>query len=266
MLRRHLPLALLACAVFALAAACGNGSDDPTPAVSSSGTAANGTPVPVNTSSPALTAPASKYAVLREEMGKGFIVDIPATFDLDAKDYAGTSAFTSQSDGEAKLADWGYVGGYETGLIPEGRIQALLAGGAIVHMEVHLFKDEDGAKKLFNHLDTTFRNNGAQPIKIDPVGNQSAAYTVISGKVGTSNVDQAAHTVLFRRGNMVATTLTIGASTFMTVEPAREVAAKIDSKAVGGGELITPTPTSNFTPPPNSVPQTPGPGATPSGR
>lgn len=264
--RRHLALAILACAVFSLAAACGSGAKGDTPTTSAANTAASGTTAPGNNTSPSLSGPVSKYIVLREEMGKGYIVDIPATFDLDAKSYGKTAAFKSADEGEAALNQWGYLGGYETGLIPEGRLQALLTGSAIFHMEVHLFNDDDGAKKLFSHLDSALKANGAQAIKIDPVGNQSAAYTVVSGKVGTSNVDQVAHTVILRRGNLVAAVLTIGALPYMTIDPAHEVAAMIDQKALKKDGLITPTPTSNFTPPANSVPGTTSSTATPAGR
>lgn len=258
MTRRLAPLVLLACAALPIALACGGDSKSGTSTPAASASAASQTSGASGVS-PKLDAPANKYTVLREDLSGGpWIVDIPNTFVHDAKSYGQKPVFESAQDGESKLRQWGYLGGYESALVPDGRLQALLAGGYLVTTEVHLFQDEEGAKKAFAYLDGRIRSiggQGVQTIKIDGVGNQSDAYTVISGKVGTSNVDRAAYNIVFRRGNLVASVLTVGAQPFMKVDMARSIAAIIDSKALGTTATITPTPTSNFTPPAGSVPQ-----------
>ena len=71
-----------------------------------------------------------------DDMGKdastgnaAYLTDLKSTFVLDAKSYGKTSAFATADEGEKLLNQWGYLGGYETGLIPEGRDTAVLNGG-----------------------------------------------------------------------------------------------------------------------------------------
>lgn len=265
MSRRRLPLVFLACAALAaIAAACGDESPKTvtartaSPAVSAQGAASN--------ASPTLAGPASKYSLLRDDVAKGYITDIPGTFVLDAKSYGKTTIFDSPAAGEAKLTEWGYVGGFETGMTPEGRNTAILQGAFAINIESHLFKDEEGAKKAYAYFDARIKSSGAQQVKTDSVGNQSAAYTLIQGKFPSSNVDIAFHRVLFRRGNLVSVLLTIGAQPFMTVDPVYALAVVVDDKALARRDAIEPTPTSNYTPPANSVPRTVTPAATPQGR
>jgi hypothetical protein len=123
-------------------------------------------------------------------------------------------------------------------------------------VEIHLFKDEPGAKKAFEYFENRLKN-GAQSVNSTPVGNQSSAWKTVSGKVRSSQVDAAYHRIVFRRGNMVAVVLTYGADPFMKVDRVRALAQMVDEKALGQKATVEPTPTGNFTPPANTAPRTP---------
>jgi len=258
-MRLRLPLAMVACLMpLVLTVACG---DDDAPATASEGpgsgsssSVVKGTGTPADagdhTTAPVLAAPASKYSVLLADVGQGFLTDIPGTFVLDAKTYGKTPAFGSPAEGEATLKQWGYLGGYETGLIPEGRDPAILNGAFSVHVEIHLFKTVEGAKASYDYFQKKITGNGkAQPLNTSPVGNDSAAWKTVLGVIRNSTVNQAIHQIVFRRGTMVAIIATTGAEPFMRVESALEFANLIDRKALGQVPTVEPTPTSNYTPP-----------------
>jgi hypothetical protein len=243
-LARHL---LGACVLLLpLVAACG-GDDDAAPA-------STGTPRALSTNdsttSPTLAMPVSRFAISQDDLGIDFLVDIPATFNVTAEEYAKGSSFASAADGMAHLKQWGYLGGYETGYTPEGREKAVLNGAYYSKVETHLFKDEEGAKKAFAYFEARVKGTaGNQPVTALPVGNQWATYQRLSGKVPNSSVNAAYHQYLFRRGNLVAAVLTYGAEGFMKADIARELATLIDQKALGKANAVEPTPVSNYTPP-----------------
>jgi hypothetical protein len=250
---------MVACLMpFVLTVACGD-DDAPATADGGPGNAApssvvkgTGTPAAAgdHTTAPVLDAPASKYSVLLDDVGPAFLTDIPGTFVLDAKSYGKTSAFGSPDEGEATLKKWGYLGGYETGLIPEGRDIAILNGAFSVHVEIHLFKTLEGAKASYDYFHKKISGNGkAQAINTSPVGNESAAWKTVLGLIRNSTINQSIHQMVFRRGTMVAIIATTGAEPFMRVESALEFANLIDQKALGQVETVEPTPTSNYTPP-----------------
>lgn len=198
---------------------------------------------------PTLTMPVSRFAVAQSDLGTAFIVDIPATLQLTAADYAKAPVFASVQEGLTLLKQWGYQGGYETGYTPEGRERAVLQGGFYSKIETHLFNDEDGAKKAFDRFSNYVKGTaGNQPQTAQPVGNQYVAFQRIEGKVPTSSVNAVSHYYLFRRGNLVAVVFTYGADGFMKIETAREMAFMVDQKALGKANAVEPTPTSNYTP------------------
>ena len=198
---------------------------------------------------PTLTMPVSRFAVAQSDLGVAFIVDIPATLQLTAADYAKAPVFASVQEGLTLLKQWGYQGGYETGYTPEGRERAVLQGGFYSKIETHLFNDEDGAKKAFDRFSNYVKGTaGNQPQTAQPVGNQYVAFQRIEGKVPTSSVNAVSHYYLFRRGNLVAVVFTYGADGFMKIETAREMAFMVDQKALGKANAVEPTPTSNYTP------------------
>lgn len=245
--RRLRAYALIACALLVpVIAACGGGGDAASPETGATKAAATND----SSTSPALTMPVSRFAVSQDDLGINFLVDIPATFNVTAEEYAKGSSFATPADGMALLKQWGYLGGYETGYTPEGREKAVLNGAYYSKVETHLFKDEEGAKKAFAYFEARLKaTTGNQPSTASPVGNESAAFHRLSGKVPGSSVTAIYHQYLIRRGNLVAAVLTYGADGFMKIEAARELASIIDQKALGKANAVEPTPTSNYTPP-----------------
>ncbi|MFN0095711.1 MAG: hypothetical protein ACKVVT_13160 [Dehalococcoidia bacterium] len=244
-----LPTALvIVSSVLATAAACGGDDDDN----------GNGSPGTVavpgdkidTVSAPIATGPVSRFSILLEDVGtQAYLTDIPATQTLDVASYGKTAAFSSEGEGEKLLKQWGYQGGYQTALIPEGREQAPLNGGYFIYVESHLLKDVDGADAMYEHLVSRIRANGGQSVNAGRVGNESSAWRVVSGFIRGSTIAQAYHRLVFRRGNVVVVVLTVGADPFMKVETVRGLALEVDEKVLGKAEAIAPTPTSNFTPP-----------------
>jgi len=251
---RRLALALCAGTLFPLfAVACGSGDSNSSndPGSSTNSPAAGATQSSSNPSGePQIAMPASRFAISVDDMGKdattgnaAYLTDLKATYVLDAKSYGRTSAFASADEGEKLLTQWGYLGGYETGLIPEGRDTAVLNGAYYVNVEVHLFKSSDGAKKAYEQFDKKVRGAGkGQEVPSATIGNQSNTWTLTEGKVGTSTVNRVYHQAIFRRGNLVAAILTSGAEGFMKVDIVRAMAAIVDQKAIGQKNAVEPTP------------------------
>lgn len=270
--RWRLPLALGAFAILVLAGvvvaanAWGGGGGSPGASATAAGTSSPGgprTPPPNSNASPKLDGPANKYSILNpDDVGTGWITDIPGTTVLTVDNYPKPPAFASQEEGKRLMQEWGYKGGFETSVDPEGRELAWLNGGYKVITETHLFADEAGARKAFDYFVAFLgRTPGISSIPVDPIGNDSKAFMAITGKVRGSGQDQATHELVFRRGNMVAIVATYGSAAFMTIDAARDIAAVIDGKALGTIAAPTPTPTTNFTPPIYSS-RTPSPSAT----
>jgi|GEM_PF-2211989 len=265
MLRWRSLLAVAACCSLALfGAACGGDGDNAT-ASATPGTATQSPGTPAATSpasnggntseSPALEGPASRYSLLNpDDFGRGYITDIPNTFVLDAETYTkNNEAFESPEQGKAKMESWGYLGGYSTAVDPEGRTAGILNGGIRILLEVHLFETADGAHEAYayfrNHIDNAGKRAGnpgmISQVDINPVGNEATAWNYISGTIGNTNVQQEFSLVLFRRGNLLANVVVLGAEPFLRPEAAYPYAKMIDEKALGQRAAITPTPTSN---------------------
>jgi hypothetical protein len=254
---RGLLLALSGCAFIALLAACGGDSGGTAAAASPSQSAAgntaaagNGTTVPGTSSgsSSLLSGPAGKYSLLHEDVGKGYLTDIKGTYVETVDNYSGSQLFGSKAEGQQLLTKWGYQGGYETALTPEGGDTAVLQGGYVIRMEIQLFKDAAGAQEFYKYALQKV-NAQAQPVKTDTVGDESSTNVLVAGKIGKSTVDYTIHQTVFRRANMVAVMLTIGAQPFMKADTVVGLAKMVDEKTQGKRQAIDPTPTSNFTPP-----------------
>ncbi len=199
--------------------------------------------------SPTLAMPVSRFSVSQDDLGANFLVDIPATLQLTAEDYAKAPVFASVAEGQSLLKQWGYLGGYETGYTPEGRERAVLQGGFYSKVETHLFNDAEGAKKCFDRFSAYLKATpGNQPQTAQAVGNQYAAFQRIEGKVPSSSVNSVFHYYLFRRGNLISVVFTYGADGFMKVDTARDMANLVDQKALGKLNAIEPTPSTNYTP------------------
>ena len=256
-------LLVLAPAVFlGFSIACGG--DDKSPKTVSDSTPPTSTANQSvdTTTSPIVKAPASKYAVSQDDLEAGaYITDLAGTYFVTPDMYAGAKTFTSPQEGQSLLKQWGYVGGYETGYEPEGRLTAVLNGSYYITEEVHLFAAEDGAKQAYDHFEKKLKQGGvAQNVPAGPVGNSSTAWQSVQGRVGTSSVASVLHTVLFRRGNLLVVILTRGAQPFMKIDAARGLALIADQKALGLKEAIEPTPASNYKTP-TLTPKSPTPAA-----
>ncbi len=257
MKRRHW-LVLALCCVPAVAISCGGddgGSTAATAATITAKTVAAGgssgaTPVDTKTS-PELTEPVSRFTVLHEEVGPAFRNNIPATFVLDLNAYAASETFDGR-DGRKMLSDWGYLSGFEESLVADGGQSQVLNGGFDFTVESHLFATEAGATGAFAYFEAIVRaNKKAKITTIDPVGNQSSAWTLVDGKFTGTSIDVAYHRVIFRRGNLVVVVRTKGAAPFMTIDDALGFAKLVDEKALGKAEAIEPTPVTNYVPPTN---------------
>jgi hypothetical protein len=225
-----------------LAAGCNdeNGADTVAAAAS---TAAQ---LDAGASSALVAAPVSQFSILVQDLGiQNFLTDINRTWDLTRENYSKTRAFESESAGREHLASWGYVEGFETALVPEGGVQALLNGGYIVHQEIHLFDSARGAAAAFEYFQAKVRGNGvSEPLNVPVVGDESFVSRTL-GQVlggGGSQVRQELHQVIFRRANVVAVILTIGAEPIIDVDTVLELSAMVDEKIRGDRPHPSPTP------------------------
>lgn len=258
---RRLSLAFCAGALSVMGFAtvsCGgsNGAKTISSTPGTASTAAAGTSAAANTTpedpnaSPILAAPASRYSINLDDLGTAFFTDISQTYVLTVDSYATTKAFDSAAEGKKDLTNWGYVGGYETAYIPEGRETAVLQGQYYITVESHLFKTADGAKQAYDYFNSKLKSSVSTLVSGPQVGNESAIWKLVTGTVPTSTTPVAYHRLIFRRGNLVSVVLTSGAEPFMTTQPVHDLAVIVDQKALGKKAAIEPTPTSNFTPNP----------------
>ena len=259
---RRLLLAVCALAITPVFLACGDDDDGGGTATPSS-TGAFGTQATAagGGASPTLARPASKYSISIDDLNQNFRTDISGTFVLDAKTYAqeasiGTTRvrlFANEAEGNKKLADWGYIEGFQTGYIPEsenGPEAAMLVGGFYITVETHLFKDAEGARAAYDYFEKYLETGGAQQVEAQPVGNKSSAWETVGGKIGRTKANAAYHQLIFVRGNVLTIVFTKGAEGFMKAETARTLALISDEKALGERTATEPTPTSNTQSPP----------------
>jgi hypothetical protein len=270
--RRIVAIACVCAGLAGLAAvACGDGGDDEgataTTAPASSTPGGTGpTATPTRTGNqllePELEAPVSQYSILVQDLGiQNFRTDLSVTATLTLETYAMSTSFTSEDDGRERLEGWGYLEGYRTGLLPEGGAEAMLQGAYVIYQELHRYESTDGAHAAFEYLAGNVRENtGAEIVTIETFANESIASRGISGKIGSSNIDQVLHQVIFRRGNTVAVVLTIGAEPLMDVVTALELCGFIDTKMLNERPHPSPTPTPPRSPSPSpSATTTPSP-------
>lgn len=244
---RRLILAACALALTPMLVGCGDdagANPGTTPSGSATMMPAKGT---VSTASPEVSGPAGKYSVSLEDIGNAWLTDIARTFVISSESYCKQQClFADQAEGEKYLDQWGYVQGYETGYIPEGRDDAVLKGGYYIKVETHLFKTAEGAKSAYDYFASYAAKSGAAQVPIQPVGNGASAFATLAGTIGETNVKALYHQVIFVRGNVLTVILTKGAQGFMTAESAWDLAAVADAKLLGTRAAPEPTPTSNY--------------------
>ncbi|MGD9933314.1 MAG: hypothetical protein AB7T37_06300 [Dehalococcoidia bacterium] len=250
---RGLPLLFGACALtFVLTGACGDDDAGAEPSTSGATGTASGANTPPSSgatvdtaASPTLLAPASQYSILVQDLGiANFITDPKGTFLLDSANYGATGAFDGAEAGKTMLEKWGYIEGFESAMTPEGGASSVLNGGYAINQEIHLFRTADGAETAYKYFVDRISSNGiTSTVTVQTVGNEAAAFRLVTGKVGgSSNVAQVLHQIVFRRGNMVAIMLTIGAEPLMTTDTVRELSLMVDGKALGARDHPVPTP------------------------
>lgn len=212
------------------------------------------TPTPAGTrggAEPVLAGPAVKYAASQDEIGGGIEAVPNESTDLSADLFADPSLgpFIDSTEGKAKASEWGYVEGYIGSFQPDGLTAGVVLGRYYVRLETHLFGSAEGAQAAYEWYVDRFGSNPAVAEEdTAPLGNDSSGWRGVLGKVGTTELDRVFHRFIFRRGNLVAMVETIGADTFMTIDPAREVAVVVDDRALGNRAASTPTPSGGALP------------------
>jgi hypothetical protein len=205
---------------------------------------------------PQLSGPASKFAASAAEIGGGIQGVPPDSFEVTSQMYTDPQVgpFGTTEEGVAKVAEWDYREGYIGSFDPDGLVAGLVQGRYFVRIETHLFGTSQGAAAAFAHYNELYASiDGLAPEDVTPLANQTAGWTSLGEKIGSTDLDEVYHRVIFRRGNLLAIVQTVGADTFMTIDPARNIAAIVDERALGSRAAPTPTP-SGGTLPPSPVP------------
>jgi hypothetical protein len=203
--------------------------------------------------------PASRYVVGVQDFQEAPVQPFPPeTFPLTALSFAANGYWASPQEGEQEAKGWGYLDGYQATLEPVGKLADVVRGGYYIRTEAYLFDSIDGARDAYAHLLQQHTDQAdSQREEARPLGNQSSAFSVISGPIGTSDVPGVYHRFLFRRGNLVAIVQTYGGEPNMTIDRARDFAVAVDDKALGKRAAPTPTPAAGGTPvvvPPSTTP------------
>jgi hypothetical protein len=242
----RLSLVLFACAIVVpLATGCGGGGTPKTIRDVSS------TSGPANDSHAAPTSqmPVSRFALSLDDLDPStFRTDVRGIYELDTAGYADTDSFDSVATGKKMLQSWGYKGGYEAGYLPISAPQSVLNGAYYINIEVHLFKDQDGAKKAYDYFKDRIHKSGAKEEDAPKLGNESIGFSSTGSKVPGTDTAATAERFLFRRGNIVGIVFTFGATGFMNINTSRHLAQIEDNKILGKQRAPVPTPPSNFTP------------------
>ena len=206
---------------------------------------------------PLVEGPASRYIIQLADLQAAPVHALPPqNYPLSPLAWGSLGYFAVGQEGERQAREWGYASGYLSTLEPDGQLAAVLNGAYYVRTESVLFDSIDGARAAFRHLKAHHdQQQGSVKEPSSAVGNEWAAYSFISGTVGTSEKVQVYYRYLFRRGNMVSIVQVNGAQEFMEIERARALAAVIDQKALG--QRVAPTPTPAATQAPIVVPPSP---------
>lgn len=255
MLRRAALLLATGATLTLAAVACGDGADKP-PATQVPATVGGfETPLVVATvqkstrgtaggPEPILPRPAAQFQPLHEDLVQGkFTVNSPNVFLVDRARFALLGQFSSGKVAAATIDTWKFVEGWSTQYDPEGQLAGVLKGGYYLNMETYLFETVDGAKGAYQSFLAQYESYpGTKKEDAAALGNESAGYSAINGKVSRSELDNAYHRFIFRRGNMVAIVQTNGAAPYMSIDIARNYAVFIDEQALGQRPAVLPTP------------------------
>jgi hypothetical protein len=200
---------------------------------------------------PQLAGPASRFAASAADIGGGIRGVPPESFDVNPQMYAQDQIgpFATTEEGLAKVEEWDYSEGFIASLEPDGLTAGLAQGRYYVRIETHLFGTSQGAAAAFSaYTELYAARNTLTAEAIAPLANQSAAWKSIGEKIPNTDLDEVYYRVIFRRGNLLAIVQTVGADTFLTIDPARGIAAMVDERALGSRAAPTPTPSGGTVP------------------
>lgn len=242
--------ALLGGAMFA--ASCGDGLDvsrtvkdgpqgaGPTATATTPSKSSGGTTGGPETISKGL---ASQYSPAINEIPGVNKVNVPETFTANLATFASGYLFTSNKQGEEKANEWKIVDAYQVAYDPTGLQADLLRARYYVRAEVYLFADLAGAQAAYAYMDQFYLGKkGTLAVPTKQLANQSNAYKLISGTVGTSEEVAAFYRMLVRRGNVVFVIQVNGADKFISVDQARDIAVIVDDRILGNRAAAVPTP------------------------
>lgn len=186
---------------------------------------------------------ASQYSPAINEIPGVNKVNVPETFTANLATFASSYLFTNNKQGEEKANEWKIVDAYQVAYDPEGLQADLLRGRYYVRAEVYLFADLAGAQAAYTFMDKFYLSkSGTQQVPTKQLANQSNAYKIIAGTVGTSDELSAFYRMLVRRGNVVFVIQVNGADRFMSVDHARNIAIVADDRILGNRAAPVPTP------------------------
>ena len=191
---------------------------------------------------PRISAPAARYVIQAGDVPNGFKTLGNSTFNISSLGFATNGTFKTSAEGEQAATDWGYADGYQSSFEPQGQLADVVKGAYYIKVESYIFNDSAGAAKAITAMETVYRAKpGSTQETAKGLGNQSSAWKLINGTVGTSELVQVYHRFIFRRGNLVTVVQTTGADVFVNIDKARDLAVIVDRKALG--EIAAPTPT-----------------------
>jgi hypothetical protein len=192
----------------------------------------------------AVEGPAARYVVQLGELPAGFKEFPPDTFPVSRIGFASAQGYFTTSDEGERLADeWGYVDGYQASYLPVGQLADVVQGMFYLQTEAYLFNSIEGAQAAYTYLEQHHKAQaGSETQSAKGLGNESSAFKLKTGTVGTSDLPGVYHRFIFRRGTLISVVQTYGADKYMTIDQARAIAARLDAKALGTAPAYTPTP------------------------
>ena len=186
---------------------------------------------------------ASQYTPAITEIPGINNVNVPETFTANLATFASSYLFASNKIGEEKANEWKIVDSYQVSYDPQGLQADLLRGRYYVRVEVYLFADLGGAQAAYDFMSKFYlARAGTQQVNTRQLGNQSSAYKIVDGTVGTSDELSAYYRMLVRRGNVVSVVQVNGADKFVSVDAARNIAIVVDDRILGNRAAPVPTP------------------------
>ncbi len=186
---------------------------------------------------------ASQVVPSIDELPKGMKVNVPESYTLNLGTFTSSYLFKTNQEGEDKANAWKIVDGFQVAYDPGGLAADLLRGRYYVTAEAYLFQTIDGASQAYDFMDKLYlARDATQQVPTKQLGNQSNAYKLFNGTVGTSDQISVFYRMLVRRGNAVFVVQVNGSDKFVTVDQARDIAVIMDDRVLGNRPATVPTP------------------------